>query len=132
MIAVEQELRPGDPAAAALGRSMVSRALGSGPEVDTVSAGVLDDAVLAASELVTNAIVVALERVCVSVHVADGVARVAVYDDGPGTPLACPRSTDRPHGRGLSIVGLVAARWGVSHEPPGKWVWAEFPVALPA
>ena len=34
--------------------------------------------------------------------------------------------------RGLSIVELLAARWGVEREALGKWVWAEFPVALPA
>lgn len=132
MIAVEQELRPGDPASVALGRTLVSQALAATGELATVSAAVVDDAVLATSELVTNAVSAARERICVVVEFFEGCARVAVYDDGPGQPRACPRTPDQPHGRGLSIVETVAENWGVRSEPPGKWVWADFPVALRA
>ena len=133
MIAVEHELKPGDPTSVARGRTMVTDALGrSAAGAATVSADVVDDAVLATSELVTNAIAVAHDRICLSVEVLDGRARVSVFDDGPGEPVVCPSSTDRVHGRGLSIVELLALRWGVSREPLGKWVWAEFPVASPA
>lgn len=130
MIAVEHELSPGDPTSVAQGRTLVTQALES-TAVVIVPTSVVDDAVLAASELVTNAVAVALDRICVTVEVFDGFARVAVYDDGPGRPVPRPSSPDRPHGRGLSIVEIVAARWGVRQEPPGKWVWAEFPVAVP-
>lgn len=136
MIAVEHELRPGDPTGVAFGRALVAEALaastGPGARPARVSPAVLDDAVLAVSELVTNALVVARDRICVTVEFVDDLTRVAVYDDGPGDPVARPSTPDRVHGRGLSIVEIVAARWGVSPEPPGKWVWAEFPVALPA
>lgn len=130
MIATVHELLPGDPTSVARGRSMVTAALGQ-PQAH-LSPAMVDDAVLATSELVTNAIAAAHTRICLSVELLDDLARVSVYDDGPGNPVARPSSTDRPHGRGLSIVEIVAARWGVSPEPPGKWVWAEFPVALPA
>ncbi|MHA3704556.1 ATP-binding protein [Jatrophihabitans sp. YIM 134969] len=124
MIAVEHELSPGDPAAVALGRTVVSRVFTDTPGCPPV----LDDAVLAVSELVTNAIVVAHERICLTVELLDGLARIAVYDDGPGDPVTKPSSPDRPDGRGLSIVEVIAARWGVRLQPPGKWVWAEFPL----
>lgn len=132
MIAVEHELLPGDPASVALGRSVVTAAFARSVADASVSVEVVDDAVLAASELVTNAIAVAHERVCLTVEVLEHCARVAVFDDGPGDPVTCPRSVDRVHGRGLSIVEILALRWGVSREPLGKWVWAEFPVAHPA
>ena len=128
MFALEHELRPGDPSSVAMGRSLVSRALADPGNAITLSPAVLDDAVLAASELVTNAVAAAHDRICVAVEFVDGLARVAVYDDGPGDPVACPRTADQPHGRGLSIVEMIAQRWGVRLEPPGKWVWAEFPV----
>jgi anti-sigma regulatory factor (Ser/Thr protein kinase) len=122
VIAVEQQLTPGDPTAVALGRTVVCDALTPG------CPALVDDAVLTVSELVTNAIAAAREQVCLTVEVRDGLARIAVYDDGPGDPVACPSSPDRPHGRGLSIVEILAARWGVSKQHPGKWVWAEFPL----
>lgn len=130
MIAVEHELRAGDPASVALGRNLVGEALATTGSLATVSTAVVDDAVLAASELVTNAVSAARDRICVVVEYFEGCARVAVYDDGPGEPKACPRTHDQPHGRGLSIVEVLAESWGVRSEPPGKWVWADFPVSL--
>lgn len=129
MTSVEHELRPGDPASVAQGRDLVASALTS---TRVPGSHVCDDAVLAASELVTNAVTAASGRVVLRVVLDEDIACVAVYDDGPGLPVLRPVSLDRPHGRGLPIVDVVAARWGVSPEPPGKWVWAEFPVAVPA
>lgn len=129
MTAVEHELRPGDPTSVAAARAAVAAALTA---AGTVSHATCEDAVLAASELVTNAVTAARGRVRLQVEVEVDRARVSVWDDGPGVPVAGPSTPDLPHGRGLPIVDVIAARWGVDCDPAGKWVWAEFPVAVPA
>lgn len=129
MIAVEQELTPGDPTSVGLGRTVVDRTLRAQPLGDRVCPDeVLDDAVLAASELITNAVAAAQQRIRLLVDIATDRARISVYDDGPGEPTPVPPSPDRANGRGLTIVQMLAARWGVESDPPGKWVWADFPL----
>ncbi len=88
-----------------------------------------DDIVLAASELVTNAVVHAASEVRVVVHrLPDGV-RLEVEDDGEGTPT--PRVADHEQctGRGISLVAALARAWGVRGERDGKQVWAVFAAA---
>jgi serine/threonine-protein kinase RsbW len=88
----------------------------------------LDDVVLAASEVVTNAVLHGDGMVTFAVSGQPGVVRVEVTDDGGAVPR--PRS-DRTEGdeggRGLLIVDAVATRWGVSprRPGPGKTVWFE-------
>ena len=80
----------------------------------------------------------------------DGVARIAVTDDGgPSLPVA--RSLDplaadpaaldpaaldlmAEGGRGLALVAACTSRWGYAEDGPGLTVWAEscWPVAVPA
>ncbi len=64
----------------------------------------------------------------------DGVARVAVTDDG-GPSVPVPGSLDlmAEGGRGLALVAACASRWGFSDAYPGRTVWAEatWPVAVP-
>lgn len=59
-----------------------------------------------------------------------GVIRVEVSDTHPGQPEAAaepaPVAALAEGGRGLAVVGAVAARWGVGGRiGPGKTVWAE-------
>lgn len=122
MITVQRELAPGDPVAVRTGRLVVQDCL-------AVAAGpaAVDDAVLAVSELLTNAVCVARDCIRLVVEITDRTVRVEVFDDGPGTPRVGISSTDRTGGRGLAIVETVATSWGVRADPPGKWVWATFP-----
>jgi anti-sigma regulatory factor (Ser/Thr protein kinase) len=87
---------------------------------------VLDDVLLAASELISNVIL----------HTSRG-GELGIWDPKPAVPLrievhdrdpTLPHIVERPAvgGHGLGIVASVAADWGVTPTPRGKFVWAEF------
>ncbi|MFJ3924819.1 ATP-binding protein [Streptomyces sp. NPDC090022] len=93
---------------------------------------VTDDALLVASELVTNAVrhaVAPRDREIETryVRLARGV-RVEVHDACPVRPVL----KEAPYGdggRGLWLVAAVADRWAVGERGgPGKRVWAEVSV----
>ena len=94
-------------------------------------AGVTDSfaypAVLATSELVTNAVVHAATRVDLRVEIAGGTLRVEVVDYGDGCPVYARVAPDADYGRGLMVVSRVATRWGVDLELDRKSVWFELP-----
>jgi hypothetical protein len=65
----------------------------------------------------------------------DGVARVAVTDDGgPSVPAAGSPDLMAEGGRGLAMVAACTSRWGFCEAYPGRTVWAEasWPVAVPS
>ncbi len=65
----------------------------------------------------------------------DGVARIAVTDDGgPALPVARSLDLMAEGGRGLALVAACTSRWGYVEDGPGLTVWAEscWPVAVPA
>jgi anti-sigma regulatory factor (Ser/Thr protein kinase) len=91
----------------------------------------IDRAVLACSELVTNALLHGHGPPRLRLSAGSDRARLSVYDAAPGLPVpnARPGMPSRdPHGRGLAIVGDQADSWGAEPEGGGKWVWAEFRV----
>ncbi len=65
----------------------------------------------------------------------DGVARVAVTDDG-GASVPAVGSGDlmAEGGRGLALVAACTSRWGFADAYPGRTVWAEasWPVPVPS
>jgi len=65
----------------------------------------------------------------------DGVARVAVTDDG-GASVPAVGSGDlmAEGGRGLALVAACTGRWGFADAYPGRTVWAEasWPVPVPS
>ena len=89
----------------------------------------LDDAMLVASELVTNAVRHSLcaEDEFVTVRVSrDGRFRIVVLD--PGASGQSAEISDRPielGGLGLKVVEQLAARWGTERRNDGYRVWAE-------
>lgn len=100
----------------------------------------VDDVVLCASELATNAVlhgVPAGRGYLVRVERAESAAglRIEVHDSGdgrdevrPASGQECPTEdeTGGESGRGLIIVNAFADRWGVAVRQPGKIVWCEF------
>lgn len=71
-----------------------------------------------ASELATNAFVHGRGELAVSLSLDERGLRIAVRDDGDGRPALVE------DGYGLRLVDRLSAAWGISAEPPGKWVWA--------
>lgn len=90
----------------------------------------LEDGLLVASELVTNAV---LHSGCGNAHCLTvdighrgGNLRIAVHDPGLSGQSAEPVATARPDpgGWGLRIIDRLSVRWG-SDRPDGYCVWAE-------
>jgi len=104
-----------------------------------VSAQSLDDVLLVASELVSNAVRhgcggrPAPDRPAVDVGWEVSGEDVVLRVDDPSPTLPAPLRPDphRPHGRGLAIVAAVASDWGACPTGAGKQVWARVPAHRP-
>src|SRR5438309_21190 len=96
---------PPEPRSVAKARDVVRNALQAWPE------WTVDDAILLASELATNAVTHAGTAFELKVTVAERVMRVDVTDWGGGSP-AIPEPLPDVGGRGLRLVDVIAARWG--------------------
>lgn len=116
---------PCDPGAPAAVRQALA-------DVDE-SGWLLGDAMLIASELVTNAV---LHSGCAEHHTVSVRASlrgdrllIAVHDPGVSGQVAQPRRSESsaPGGWGLRIVEQLAERWGYER-PDGYRVWAELGV----
>ena len=95
---------------------------------------VADEVILCLSELAANAVLhsdsrrpggtftVRIES-CPGAHIC-----IEVEDDG-GPWLA--RAPDPSSGRGLDIISVLAAEWGVAASPAGRTVWARFNWPIP-
>ena len=82
-----------------------------------------DRAVLAVSELVTNAVQHG-RGAHVDLDVRCGAAlHVGVADEGPGELEPTEAPEDSTHGRGLYLVSKLADGWGVWRHARGKSVW---------
>jgi anti-sigma regulatory factor (Ser/Thr protein kinase) len=97
-------------------------------EKDLAGTVALDDAVLAVTELVTNAINAGSQQIVVDVDLHRDHLVLAVADDAPGLPEVQEPEQFSTHGRGLHIIDTLARRWGTERQSIGKRVWAELPV----
>jgi anti-sigma regulatory factor (Ser/Thr protein kinase) len=113
---------PGRPEQVACARRFISQVLTRCPAVA--------DAVLLTSELVTNTLRHTITGAgghfeVIACHGQGGI-RVTVTDDGSGAaPALLPRATLATSGRGLALVGALAARWGHQGSERGRAVWFE-------
>jgi DNA-binding NarL/FixJ family response regulator len=88
--------------------------------------GLLDDAQIVVSELVTNAVTHTQSAPELRLSLNGSTVRVEVRDDGTGTPEPQPPTEDGEHGRGMHLVAALAAAWGMElPQDDGKVVWAE-------
>ncbi|CAN5506863.1 hypothetical protein BH23ACT3_BH23ACT3_18550 [soil metagenome] len=85
----------------------------------------LDDAVLVASELVSNAVLHAGTACTLTLRLTAGVLRIDVGDLGEGSPELRFQPLSEPGGQGLHIVSALSSAWGIDPNPRGKTVWAE-------
>jgi len=92
---------------------------------DSAFADRADEARLAASELVTNAVLHGRGPLVMRVHVSDGCLRVEVVDGSPISPSFSMLDPTALTGRGLMLISDAADRWGVEPLEQGKAVWFE-------
>jgi len=91
--------------------------------------GVVEDALLVVSELVTNAIVHAGTGVELRLIRGIETLRIEVADHGGGGPDPVLAGEDDEHGRGLLLVAVLSNAWGTEpHDDGGKVVWADVPL----
>jgi anti-sigma regulatory factor (Ser/Thr protein kinase) len=132
--------------------SVARHRLGADLRAHGVPEASVGDAILVLSELLTNAIRHAKPlpggQVEVSWSIQAGTLKLAISDGGGPThphqvrPLAPAQNRAGPQpvrealsvrqalgGRGLSIVGHLASRWGVRGDDQGTTVWAVLPAA---
>jgi anti-sigma regulatory factor (Ser/Thr protein kinase) len=83
----------------------------------------IDDAVLLASELATNAVIHAHSDFVVGVEAGVEWIWVGVVDHAVETAPRARRSSQSVGGRGLRIVDAVAPRWGTEPIEGSKIVW---------
>ena len=90
-----------------------------------VNDDLLQDALLVASELVTNAVLHAGTCSELEVRLTDGSLEVRVSDRDPRVPVR-RRLLGGPaaQGRGLRLLAELADTWGVDRRSDGKTVWA--------
>lgn len=94
---------------------------------DHLSADLIEDAQLLASEIVSNAVRYGRPDITLRVRLHPPGIGIAVIDAGADLPVL-PRerpASSEPSGRGLLIVDALASAWGVTPTelPPGKAVW---------
>ncbi|MEU7783822.1 ATP-binding protein [Amycolatopsis sp. NPDC049159] len=116
---------PADVTAPALARHEIRTAL--------LARGVcerrLDDVLLAASELVTNAFEHGERPQRMELEYSGGHLTLRVYDTGPLLPELRAPSPAEARSRGLVLVQALSVDWGFERCPGGKYVWAVFRVA---
>ena len=84
-----------------------------------------DTACLLTSELVTNAVIHARTDVEVSVRRSNGRLRIEVSDHTSRRPTLMSIPADSTTGRGLLLVEVMSATWGIDDDNSGKLVWFE-------
>lgn len=91
----------------------------------------VDDAVLVADELVTNALRHGqAPRIC-RLTLLHHPRRLRIEVDDASTREPRIRAPDHTGGRGLILVDRLSSRWGTEHHNDHKTVWAELDLDTP-
>ena len=91
-----------------------------------ISHDVVNDVVLAVSELVTNAVEAGATSIELRLDVTGRGITISVGDDTGGWPTLTSPDPYATRGRGLAIVAKTAAQWDVERSDNGKKVTACF------
>lgn len=93
-----------------------------------VPANTLRDAVLAVSELASNAVLHAGGTATLLVSLTTGSVLVEVTDSNPSPPRSRPASDDDPlGGQGIPLVRALGSEWGYRFTDGVKTVWCQIP-----
>ncbi len=114
---------PADRRAPAIARDAVRAVLG-GTELEEL----LDDALLLATELTTNAVLHVGADIEIFVEAAGDTVTVSIKDSEPDELPELGRVDARAYplantGRGLILVDQIAYQWGTTADGDGKEVW---------
>lgn len=87
----------------------------------------IDDAALLTTELVSNVLdhVGGEASLTVEVDSSGEWLRIGVVDGSAVLPVVHELDNERPRGRGLRMLQLIATRWGSEEVGDGKRVWFE-------
>ena len=85
----------------------------------------VDDLLVAVSELVTNAVLHAGSEIRLRVRTLPSWVRVEVFDGSPHLPRTIGAEGVCATGRGLRLVAELVDRWGAESKGQGKVVWCE-------
>jgi anti-sigma regulatory factor (Ser/Thr protein kinase) len=85
----------------------------------------VDEVVLVACELVTNALVHGRPPVQLRVRRSGSRAVLEVHDYARVLPQLRHPGMLEEHGRGLQLVEALAERWGTRPTSAGKWTWCD-------
>jgi anti-sigma regulatory factor (Ser/Thr protein kinase) len=86
---------------------------------------VVDEVLVATSEIITNAVVHARTPLTIGVERQGNGIRVEVRDGSGIEPVAEEVEDSSERGRGMRIVAALVSRWGTETLPDGKAVWFE-------
>ena len=115
-----RELLPAHPSSVPAARRAIRRWL-----VDVGREPLTEDAELAVSELVTNALVHAGTPVEMVAHADEGFVRIEVADGSVHLPRVREYAPTSGTGRGLKLIDRTVDRWGAHLRGLGKVVWFE-------
>jgi anti-anti-sigma regulatory factor len=86
--------------------------------------GLLDDAEVVLTELISNAVRHAGGDLQLKVALGERFLHLSLRDGSPVAPTRVTPDPDIGGGRGLILVDALAASWGSTPTPDGKVVWA--------
>jgi len=85
----------------------------------------VDDALIVACELATNALIHARSPFWLSITRSSDVVEIAVRDASTQRPEQRPIDPNRMGGRGIALINVLAREWGTRAESDCKTVWVE-------
>jgi PAS domain S-box-containing protein len=90
--------------------------------------GIIEDATLIVSELLTNAIIHGRPPIRLRLRRTRHELAIEVDDGDSAMPRKLRTTPDDEHGRGLAIVADLASRWAARANGFGKTVWSTLPI----